>query len=518
MYYKHIKQILLSLISQLNGWFGGSIRAKKTQSKKLRILFTLSILTLLSLRLVACDGNGIITPTPITPQAYSVDKTFKEFYQTLGGLQRLGPGLTPVEAREGNLKCQFTEAVLMCFNAAVTGPDRFSLYPLGNLLDLREDTPLEGVLASPGARVVDGIVIYEKFVPVYDSLFGARYTGRPITKLRINTDLQRVEQFFENVGFYQKLGDPNGPVHLISYGAYLCGDKCAYKLGEYWGIVKSNLIEQPFAASITRLGGEAVFGQPLLHPRIAPDGYLEQVYTNGIFYGSPDDPSIVRMRPIVQELGYPSTPPVAKKSHDKLVFYETMPGLGHNVPINFDAFLAMHGGKDIAGNPITEVFRLGAQNLYQQCFENYCIVYDPQASESLKIRLLPLGQNYINKFPPDQNLKPQNIFTPDHIKLASAADKPTLKPNEEQFVRIVVQQKGNEQPLNRVEGTLVLTLPDGQTTRYFFAPTDDEGKAVVVIPPYPGLKPNDRLLYQVCLNLPSERPICDMQSYLIVWD
>jgi hypothetical protein len=497
------------------------------KTRKMLVLFTSFLLTLL---LSACDfqlenaiGNHpllVPTATSIAPQTYPVDKIFKEFYQTLGGQAVLGPAISLVEDRDG-LKCQFTEATQMCFNSAITGPDRFRLYQLGHQLKLHQDAPIDAGLIREGARVVNGIEIYEKFVAQYDRLYGARYVGRPLTRLRFNYELHRVEQFFENVGFYQDFSYPNAEVKLISYGAYMCGAQCSYKLPEYWGIVKSNLIEQPFSQSIGRLGGPAIFGEPLLQPSSSPDGYVEQVYTNGIFYGLLNDPSIVQMRPLPLQLKVGAGPLVPRKVHEKLVFYEIQPGLGHNVPIHFDEFIALHGGKDLSGEPISEVYQVENQNLYQQCFENYCLVFDPVASESLKIRLLPLGKQYLSTFPPDENQKPENIFTPDRIALFSGVDRPNLDPNQEQHIRIVVQQNGklieDVKALDRVEGTLLLTFPDGTTARYFFPPTDGEGRSAVVIPPQPNLKHGDRLVYTACLNLPSELPICDMQSYLI-WD
>ncbi len=405
--------------------------------------------------------------------------------------------------------------MLFCFNPTAVGADRVSLYPLGNELKLRRDPPIEGLLSDEKNRVVDGIVIYEKFVSLYDRMYGARYVGRPLTKMRINNGSQRYEQFFENMGFFQNLDEPNGPVHLISYGAYFCGQGCSYNLEQLYNIINSNMIDQPFAESIARLGGTAVFGEPLLQPRLAPDGYIEQVYTNGIFFGLPNDPSVVQMRPITRYLDIIGAELVQKKSHNKLVFYEIRPGLGHNVPTEFDEFIALHGGKELSGEPISEVVRLGDQNLYRQCFENYCLIYDPAASNSLKVRLMPLGQEYNKKFPPDESLALKEFFTPETVLLSTSAENPNLSMGEEQVIHIVVQWKANQTPLDRVEGNLVVTYPDGTVARYFFPSTDAQGRSTVVLPARSGLKHGERVTYQVCLNLPSKRLICDMQSYLI---
>ena len=404
---------------------------------------------------------------------------------------------------------------MLCFNPASTDTSRFALFPLGRALEIQEELHMSGVAAAPNARVVDGYIIYEKFWPLYDRLFGARYVGAPLTEIRINQDLHRVEQFFENVGFYQSLDDPNGPVFLIPYGAYLCGGNCSSHLDEYWSIVKANLAEQPFAASVARLGGPAVFGSLLLKPQFAEDGNLQQVYANAIFYSHPDDPSQVRLRPLPILLGYQTQPLVEPQSHAQLVFYEVQGGLGHNVPRPFDAFVAMHGGRDLSGNPISEVVLLPGENLYEQCFENYCLIYDPAASEMMKVQMAPLGKAYADRFPAPENIQIRNLFTPETITLTISADKPNLSNTEEQNIRMLVQQRETGKPLERVEATLVLNPPDRPAARYFFPPTGADGMSVITIPPFPELANGSRLSYQVCLNLPSERPICGTDSYLI---
>jgi hypothetical protein len=482
---------------------------------KLRRIFFAGVFIAVLLLTAACTDGLALTPSSIRQaHAFPVDTTFKEFYQTLGGNELLGPAISPLEIRD-NLQCQYTERVLMCLNPAATGVGRFRLYPLGLELNIQEDSHISAISASTKSRVVDGIVIHEKFLPLYDRLYGARYVGRPLTEVRINQDLHRAEQFFENAGFYQDLSDPNGPVFLIPYGAYLCGGDCSYRLNEYWSIVKSNLTEQPFAPSIARLGGPGAFGSLLLKPRVAEDGLLEQVYANVAFAAPQDDPSQVHLRQLPIVLGYEVQPLVAMKKHEQLVFYEIKDGLGHNVPRPFDNFVASHGGRDLAGQPISEVVLLKDQNVYRQCFENYCLIYDPAASDALKVRMAPLGQEYVNRFPPPEDVQIRNVFSPENLALLVTADKPTINDNEPQYIRIMIRQKESGQPLERVEATLVLNYQNSPSIRYFLPPSDVDGMAVVEIPPQPGLANGTRLSYQVCLNLPSEQPICAMGSYLI---
>jgi hypothetical protein len=441
-----------------------------------------------------------------------VDTVFKEFYQALGGLDVLGPAISALEIRE-NLQCQFAERVLMCFNPVATDSTRYSLYPLGRELGIEEDSFPAGAAHPTEARLVDGFAVYEKFLPLYDKLFGARYVGRPMTELRINQDLQRAEQFFENAGFYQNLGDPNGPVYLIPYGAYLCG-RCSSRLGEYWSVVKSTRTEQYFGEQVARLGGPAAFGSLLLKPQLTQDGFIQQVYANVIFYSPPNQPNQVRLRPLPLVLHYETQPPTEKISHANLVYYEINGGLGHNVPRPFDEFIAAHGGRDLAGNPISEVIRL-PEGIYRQCFENYCLIFDPAAADMMKVRMAPLGKEFLEHYPPLEELQIRNLFTTDRITLVVSTDRPTLNENQEQYIRLLVIQKDTGQGMERVEANLVLKAQGQTAQRFVFPPTDGSGTSVVVIPPNPNLLNGSRLSYEVCLNLPSEQPICERDSYLI---
>jgi len=461
----------------------------------------------------ALDGTG--TPVAKGPAKYPVDPAFKEFYQALGAEQILGPAISPLQKHDDRYQCQFTERALLCQDPEVTDANRYFLYPLGRELNIPKDEYLDWSLIVPGARMVNGFPIYEKFEALYEQLYGERFVGKAITAVRINTDLHRAEQFFENVGFYQNLDSPDNPVFLIPYGAYLCGGTCSYRLHEYWATVKSSTVEQPFAPLVARIGGPSAFGTPLLKAQHAPDGYLEQVYTNAIFYAPPDNPTAVRLRPLPQMLGYETQPMTTPINHEQLVFYEVENGLGYNVPLDFDQFIAQHGGRDLSGNPISEVIRLPDGNLYRQCFENYCLIFDPAAPELLRVRLEELGKVYIERNPPPTDLLIKDLFSSERIALVVSADQPNLGDGMAQVVRIAVQQRDTGEPLSRVESTLVLNYPDRPATRSQLPPTDANGVAQITIPFESGLTNGARLWYEVCLNLPSEQPICQSDSYMI---
>ena len=173
---------------------------------------------------------------------------FKELYQTLGSNRLLGQAISPAFSKE-NMRCQYFVAALMCFNSNATDVNRLGLYPLGKELAI-QDAQYTGSSPTGGARIVDGYVIYEEFIRVYDQLYGARYVGRPLSNVRINYDLNRIEQFFENIGFYRNLNDPPGKIQLIPYGAYFYNEVQTNWHSEVWFIISSAQVEQPFAISI----------------------------------------------------------------------------------------------------------------------------------------------------------------------------------------------------------------------------------------------------------------------------
>src|SRR5690242_21314237 len=68
--------------------------------------------------------------------------------------------------------------------------------------------------------------------------------------------------------------------------------------------------------------------------------------------------------------------------------------------------------------PYTTLFRSTESNLYRQCFENYCLVYDPAASESMRTRMEALGKQYIDRVP-----------QPDAIKISNPLDRKSTRLN-----------------------------------------------------------------------------------------
>jgi hypothetical protein len=451
-----------------------------------------------------------LLPQPTPTAGPAIDPLFKEFYNTLGGFDVLGAALTGLVEREGRT-CQYTDAALMCFERSGSQTaGNYTLAPLGRQVIGSEEKPL--AVSQSGSRDLGGgFVLYEEFAPLYNRLFGALFVGRPLTQVRVNHDLGRYEQFFENVGFYRRFDDAPEQVHLLPYGAYLCGPGCSQKLDEFWITQQSALIAQPFELSVQRLGLSDL-GAPLAQPKRTDDGYIEQVYDNALLYAPENDLSQVRLRPLVRMLDFvPVEEPGPEKPHEQLAFYEVRDGLGFNVPLFFDRFVAFHGGRDLAGDPLTELFVLEPERLYRQCFENYCLDYDALAPAQTRVRMVALGLEYVRRTDPAQMLR--RAFSAETVQLSVAEAHPQLSKDQTQEISLHVYHRQDGAPMYLVEGMLTLTYPDRPSETYYFSPTDNAGRSAVQFKVPADLANMSIVEYRVCLNLPADPQICATESF-----
>jgi len=494
-------------IPENSGW--GEAMVVSVSFRRLLVLMLLGIICLLLSACSSTAGDSASQP----PGALPVDPIFREFYNTLGGRPVLGYAISPAIQQDGI--CQYTSAALMCYDTGAADSARFSLRPIGAGLVDREQPDL---LLDPNARQVDGYTIYEKFVKLYDRLQGARYAGHPLTQVRINYQQNRVEQYFENVGFYIPLDDKEERVRLISYGAASCGSVCTYQpelestiIGGQPEVVPGQLYTQ----QIIRLGGVRVFGQPLTRPYQNADGTWEQVYERVVFYSTTEDPGTMRVRPVPIILGTAFSLPGPRINDSRMVFYPTQGDQGYNVPKDFDRFIARHGSVEISGRPISAVFQVGNQQLYRQCFENYCLDYDPSAAPELRVQITPLGAAYIShKGIGDQAVTPFQL-TPDTVIVSVGEILPQIASNAEQTIVMMVVERKDQRPIPNIEGDLTVYFPDGSTYQAHLPPTAANGISSVTVPPQPQLDNGTLLTYQVCVTAGTAAPVCVPESYLI---
>ena len=242
------------------------------------------ILILLSVITAACNlptrqktaSQVTQPPSNRLVEAYPVDSLFSEFYAFLGGEGTLGPAISPL-IESGNLRFQYIEAGMLEYDPLTTHSERFQLAPLGIMLGVAEPpVPDPG---NPEVRYLNGHVIYEAFEPIYERLGGARFVGRPLTEAHHNPEKRRIEQYFENLGFYQLEDDQSGKVYLLAYGAFVCDQQCRYQPPSASIPGQIPYLPEPFASTTAHLGIDFV-GLTLTQPYLAEDGKMEVIFQN----------------------------------------------------------------------------------------------------------------------------------------------------------------------------------------------------------------------------------------------
>jgi hypothetical protein len=310
---------------------------------------------------------------------------FQEFYSFLGGQDTLGVALTPVII-EGNVQKQYVDSALMLYNPELPASEQYALAPLGELLGMWDQPVASGDL--PGALVVDGFIVYEGFVPLYEQLGGRRYVGRPLTGVRYAAEQNRVEQYFQNLGFFLDLDDPS-EVRLMAYGQLSCGEICDAPAGNPSAIIQIELpYGEPFISTVSRLG-DGFAGRRLAGPFQAADGSLEVIYENLVLYANPDQSQPAAARPILALMGMTPDPLTTRLDNPNIMFYGIDGEFGYNVPIFFSDFISKHGGFEFVGQPIAEI-KMQADGSGMQCFANACLRYFAGGGVSP----LPMGAEY----------------------------------------------------------------------------------------------------------------------------
>ena len=459
----------------------------------------------------ACSGFSYAAPSP-TPQGLRpISSDLRDFYQSLGGEKELGPAISAPFYRSGIL-CQFTTNVLMCYNsAAQSEADRFYLAPIGETLIPQES--MGNLTSTP--------TVYEGFSDFYHKkFFGLRYVGKPLTGIRYNPEMHRLEQYFEKMGFYTLPNDPQPTVHLLAYGVYTCRDQCEQvevRQDTIIGWNKGTEVLNP--QSVARIGDYTLFGNPLTHPYIAADGNLEQVLEKVVVYVPEDNKATVRLRSLAAILNLPYSDPGPQRfgPQENMVFYPVNGDLGYHVPVVFDQFIALHGGLEISGKPLADPFSvdINGQSIARQCFENYCLEYHFDTDPSQQVQLVSLGQAYIDK----QHRVDQEVFTFNQkmVELTAAEEKPQISNQESQVIQMILRTRKGHMPIADIESFVMLGMPDGQKITYPLPPTDRDGLAKVTIPPLSIAENGVIIPYIVCLNVPAQEQICTSESFL-VWN
>ncbi len=435
-------------------------------------------LLLLLISGTACEvtGGPVSTPNPVV--TYPIHSRFRAFYDLLGGQDLLGPAISDVITR-GEREYQYTSKVLLVYDPSAAENQQFQLGPLGSELGISE-APM-----NPDAP--NGHEIYDGFREMYARLGGDRFVGRPITEVKINTEANRIEQHFENAGFYQLNGATE--VELLAYGTWKCADHCSYSAGEDAVIILPTSAAPDFQVSVARFD-QAFIGFPLTDQYTATDGMLEQIFENVVIIADPASPGKIQFRPILGMLG------VSPSGGDL------------TIPDHFLDFINQNSGMEYSGSAISAYVPL-SDGVYRQCFANYCLDYRDSAPDDLKIRLAPLGYAYKKMY--YQGSDAANLDAQRQVTMRVWERQPLI--SNEQIQEIGVSLSVGDQPLQDFEPILIVQIPDIGNVEYRFPPTNSSGKSVVSLNPLQA--PNStRINYEVCVDHLGER-FCVADDFMI---
>lgn len=454
---------------------------------------------ILAALLVACSPTSAATPIASSP--YLIEPVFQEFYDFLGGQARLGAALSPVIV-EGNVQKQYLENALMVYNPELAASEQYSLAPVGRQMGVWDEplasTDLQGVF------FVEGYIVYEGFVSLYQELGAQRYVGAPLTGVRYDGDQNRVEQYFENLGFFQNLDDPGAGVQLMPYGRIACSGTCGAQANPA-AIIQIELpYGEPFAGTVARLG-DGFVGPRLAGPYQKADGSLEVIYQNLVLFANADGSQQAAPRAIMAELGVSPDPLVPRLDNPNVMFYGIEGELGYNVPLFFADYIGRHGGFEVAGQPISEL-KLQGDGSASQCFANACLRYTADGG----VEPLPVGAEYKARFydqpaieAPAQQAEIRIQVWEDFSQISSA---------EPQVVHATLF--AGSQLLAGLRPYLEVTLPGGGTSIYQFPASDESGQTQLSVPAIRAQ--NGTLIpYKVCLEGFGATEVCASESYMI---
>lgn len=441
---------------------------------------------------------------------YLVDPRFSDLYGRLQGEEVLGPPISNKKYLSGtNLEKQYFEGVVLVFD-----PDhspRYYLEPVGldaGFSDLPDTYP-----ENPGVRYLNGFIIPPDFAQFYDQIGGERWVGLPLTRARLNPDKHRIEQYFENMGFFRFEDDPPGAVYLMPYGLWKCAGECS----EYPGLQNAGIsvsapeeVDSPFGEAIARFGTQFT-GKKLSGAYRAEDGNIEQIFQNVVLYQNRATPLGVSLRPVSSLLDQAGEGYQPKSDQTEGYFRELVEGAGYSIPTYFMEFIDRYFGLEVSGEPISALEEI-REGVSQQCFENYCLLYDAKAASGQQVRILPQGQKYKDAFYTDVQAPPQEPEEARQIQLDIWEQLPQISSQENQQLGACIHEAG--QALINVQAVARINTQENGTMLYSFQPTDSGGCSFLTLDPIQA--PNGTAVdYQVCFQGLGPEEYCQKDSFLI---
>ncbi len=441
---------------------------------------------------------------------YLVDPRFSDLYERLQGDETLGPPISNKKYLAGtNQEKQYFDGVVMIYD-----PDhspRFYLDPVGveaGFSDLANQEP-----ENPGIRYLNGYIIPVEFAQFYDQMGGDRWVGLPLTRARLNPEKGRIEQYFENMGFFRFEDDLPGTVHLMPYGLWKCAGECSQYPGVQNAGISSSATEDipsPFGEAIARFG-TAFTGEAISSAYYSADGSIEQIFKNVVLFQNPASPMGVSLRPVSSLLDRVENNYQDRQEGSVDYFREIENGTGFYIPAYFMEFIDRYFGFEISGEPITQLVEI-RDGVSQQCFENYCLLFDAAAEAGQQVKILPQGQKYKEGFYRDAGKPKNETRVVRNIQMDIWEQMPQISSLETQQIGACVHEEGN--PLINIQAVIHVQAQGQNSSTYQFEPTDSGGCAFLKLDPIQA--PNGTAVdYQVCFQGLGEQEFCKKDSFLI---
>lgn len=475
------------------------------QCTKFYLVFLVIFLVLLS----GCAEDSVMSNT-IEEGIHKADLTiemdpiFRAFYEHHGGEDVLGRAISSVQ-KKGSSEYQCTEAVCIIFNPNQPENVRFRLAPIGEEMGVSEP-PVP--IPNDDALFIDGHVIYHEFEIFYREIGGMNFVGSPLTEARLNTNAKRIEQYFENLGLYRSLSDPTGAVRLLAYGAWSCGSLCRDHIVLEGAVEIYPNISLPFIEFVQQIGTDLT-GFPLTRAYLAPDGKIEQIFERVVLAVDSGDAEKVILRQLPIKLGLPINE--ADESNELQAFQQHKVINGHEVPSVIWELIEDHGGESISGDPISGIVSQ-YDKTFQQCFENFCLLYNEEFFNLVYLQPEMLGYAYRDIY--YQDLPSVSQITPqgDEITLQAWTKYTSIGSNMEQEFWVRVMK--NDVPIQSASLYLIKFLPYGDTVRMDFPLTLVDGYTSIL--DLSTQAPNGTLIpYQVCMVTGDGQETCITDDYLI---
>jgi hypothetical protein len=470
--------------------------------KILKLVLIVVILGLFS----ACSGRGSGNSA-----YYLVDPRFSELYDRLQGEDGLGPPISNKKYLAGtNLEKQYFEGVVMVFDPDAS--PRYYLEAVGRdagFSDLPNNSP-----ENSSAKYINGFIIPLEFSQFYDQMGGERWVGVPLTRARLNPEKNTIEQYFENMGFFRFVDDAPGVVHLMPYGLWKCAGECAKYPGlENAGIssTTSEEIPSPFGEAIARFGTQFT-GNTVSGAFRAEDGTIEQIFQNVVLYQDSSSPLGVSLRPVSSLLDDHGEEYQSRQENPQDYFREIKDGNGFYIPGYFMDFIDRYYGFVISGEPISRLNEI-REGVFQQCFQNYCLLYDAKADQGQQVRLLPQGQKYRDTFQKNASRSTnQPAIRKRDIQLDIWEQLPQISSQESQQIGACVHESGS--PLINALAIATIKISEAGSSVYEFDPTDGGGCSFLILDPIQA-ENGTTIDYQVCFQGLGDHEYCQRDSFLI---